>query len=94
MIRSKHILDLNSHLDGLVPPTAHNLVCNEIHTVNLVFVTGQINSDLECFQIPKLMKTVTISEPAPPRTTLNLTFSVVSLLALTSIRESADHASR
>lgn len=50
-------VNANLHLNGLVPPTAHDLVSHEIHAVDFVRVSRQIDSDLECFEIPELVKT-------------------------------------
>ena len=45
---------MNLHLDGLIPPTAHNLVSHEIHAVDFIRMPRQIDSNLECLQIPEL----------------------------------------
>jgi len=79
----------HSHLDSLVTTTTDDLVCDKIDTVNLVGVSRQIDSDLVLLQVPKLAISANIAHRAE-----TLTLSVESLLALTSIRESADQATR
>lgn len=42
------------HLDLLVPSATCNLVRDEVDTVDLVRVSGQVNPDLERLEIPQL----------------------------------------
>lgn len=42
------------HLDSLVASSADDFICHEIHTVDFIFMTGQVDPDLERLQVPKL----------------------------------------
>jgi hypothetical protein len=44
------------HLDGLISTTTDDLVSYEVHTVDLVRVTGQIDADFARLEIPQLKK--------------------------------------
>lgn len=60
--------DRGLHFDGAIPPTANDLVCDKVHAVHLVGVTGKIRFDFVSFQIPHLDD---VSTSLPSRKTGN-----------------------
>ena len=89
---------MDPHFDSLVATSANHLVRHKVDAVHLVGMTGQIDPDLVCLQVPQLTTRriqfqLGGQDPCGAARSW-LTLRVVSLLALTSMRESADHASR
>lgn len=80
-----------SHLNSFVPTSAHNFVGHEIHAIYLVCMSGEVCLDFVCLEVPKLF---CLLASCKLRIRVWLTLSVLSLLALTSNLESADHVSR
>ena len=54
MRRRTRAVPQDVHLDLLVPSATCNLVRDEVDTVDLVRVSGQVNPDLERLEIPQL----------------------------------------
>jgi hypothetical protein len=78
------------HFHHSITASADNFICYKINTVYFVRVTRKIRLDFVRFEVPNLRDDHRSDRyPLVPRRTL----TVVSLLALTRSRESADHVS-
>lgn len=92
------------HFDSSISTTADDFVGDEIYTVHLICVSRKIRFDFVCLQVPDLSGEVifrmlkkkegNFSQEKRITSGGKLTFNVLSLLALTSILESALQASR
>lgn len=81
---------IDSHLNSFIPTSAHNFVGHEIHAIYLVCMSREVCLDFISLEVPELLSVSFMQTEV----TSGLTLSVLSLLALTSNLESADHVSR
>ena len=83
-------LSILPYLDGTVSPPTNDLVSDEVDTVYFISVSGKVCMKLVRLEGPDLREGSAIIYPKMS----SCTFTVLSLLALTRSRESADHVRR
>jgi hypothetical protein len=87
----------NVHFDCPISSSANDFVCDKVNAVDFVSVARQVRFEFVCFEVPDLPKKMDhcISKNAALQKPEEVvTLRVLSLLALTSKRESALQASR